>query len=53
LLTAARAALFHESIQRGMPELVLSPELVAERVAADPADVAGLRRAVERLTAYR
>jgi hypothetical protein len=53
LLAAARAALFQASIDGGEPELVLSPGAVASRLDADPADLVAIRRAVERLSAYR
>ena len=53
LITAARAALFAESLERGDPELLLAPRLVAQRLAADPDDGAALQRAVGALPAYR
>jgi hypothetical protein len=53
LITAARAALFHESLERDDPELVLPARLVAERLEAELDDVTALERAVGSLPAYR
>src|SRR3954451_7336680 len=53
LLAAARAAFFKASIEDEEPELVVYADALASRLDADPADAAALRRAVERLPAYR
>jgi hypothetical protein len=53
LIGAARAALLQASIAAGEPELLLSDDLVAERLGAHVDEPAALRQAVERLEAYR
>lgn len=53
LIGAARAALLQASIAAGEPELLLSDDLVTERVGAHLEEPAALRRAVERLPAYQ
>ena len=53
LLTAARAALFEESIARGKAELVVSADALAGCLGVDPRDAGALRGAVDLLPAYR
>ena len=53
LIGAGRAALLQATIVAGAPELLLSDELVADRLGADLRDLEALRGAVERLPAYR
>jgi hypothetical protein len=58
LLVAARAALFHESLDDGRPELALTLDETARRLAersgagALPADVASVQRLVAALPAF-
>jgi hypothetical protein len=53
LLSAARAGLFLESVERGEPELLLALDAAADRLGVEPEDIGGLRRAVARMSAYR
>jgi predicted nucleotidyltransferase len=53
LITAARAALFEQSIDRGEPELRLTTEAVGDGIGADLRDERSLRDAVLGLPAYR
>ena len=52
LLTAARAALFLSSLERGEPELCLTVAEIARRLDVSAAAPAALRKAVEALPAY-